>query len=201
MVGAGPECSAGTSSSAARGRGTSIPPLSLRRAFIDSIGTMAGTSSSASLPTGRGGRGGKKRGGGHGRGRGRQTATPSSPPPPAHSPEHGTARVDPSEVEATGTPDHEPRVDGPSAHETSAHETPDQDGDRATSQETSGWGTWPDLREGLSGHADGGGDDQFTDSEGEVVEGATVYQRGGTRLPPVPATRELRPMIRPDGEK
>jgi hypothetical protein len=158
------------------------------------------------LPTGRGRvRGGKKRGGGRGRGRGRQIGTPSSPPPPAHSPEHMTARVDPSEVEATGTPDHEPRVDGPSAHETpvpeaSAHETPDQDRDRATSQETSGWGTWPDPPEGPSGHADGGGD-QFTDSEGEVVEGVTVYQRGGTRLPPLPATREQRPVIRPDGEK
>jgi hypothetical protein len=113
-----------------------------------------------------------------------------------------TARVDPSEEEATRTPIHEPRVDKPSTHEVSAHETSAHETlDQATSQETSGWGTWPDPPEGLSGHADGGGDDPSTDSEGEVVEGATVYQCGGTRLPPVPATRELRPVIRPDGEK
>ena len=203
MVGAGPERSEAPSSSARGGRG-SIPPVPLRRPLLDSMGTPPGASSSASLPTGRGGRGGKKRGGRLGRrgGRGRQAATPSSPPPPADSPEHVTARVDSSEEEATRTPVHEPQVDGPSAHETpdleaSSHDTPDQ----ATSQETSGWGTWPDPPEGPSGHADGGGDDPFTDSEGEVVEGATVYQRGGTRLPPVPATRELRPVIRPDGEK
>ena len=108
--------------------------------------------------------------------------------------------MDPSKVEATGTLDHEPRVDGPSAHETpvleaSAHETPDQ----ATSKETSGWGTWPDLSMGPSGHADGGGD--AADSEDEVVEGATVYQCGCTRLPTVPATREQRWLIFPDGEK
>ena len=198
MVGAGPERSEAPSSSARGGRG-SIPPVPLRRALLDSMGTPPGPSSSASVPTGGRGQGGKKRGGrsgrGHGRG-GRQARTPSSPPPPADSPEHMTARVDPSEEEAMRTPVHEPWVDGPSADETSAHETPDQ----GTSQETSGWGTWPDPPEGPSGHADGGGD-EFTDSEGEVVEGATVYQRGGTRLPPMPATRELRPVIRPDGEK
>jgi len=43
--------------------------------------------------------------------------------------------------------------------------------------------------------------DESTDSEGEVVEGVTVYQHGGTRLPPVPTTREQRPVIRPHGEK
>ena len=41
----------------------------------------------------------------------------------------------------------------------------------------------------------------FSDSEDEVVEGATVCQRGSTRLPPVPATRELRWLIRPDGDR
>ena len=65
------------------------------------------------------------------------TATaPSSPPPPAVSPEHVTARVDSSVEEATRTPVHEPRVDWPSAHESSAHETPEE--------HTSGWGTWSD---------------------------------------------------------
>ena len=66
---------------------------------------------------------------------------PSSPPPPAVSPEHVTARVESSEEEPTRTPVHEPRVDGPSAHET-------------LDEHTSGWGTWPDQPEGPSGHAE-----------------------------------------------
>ena len=142
------------------------------------------------------------------------TATvPSSPPPPAVSPEHVTARVDSSEEEATRTPvheppihgswaheppvhgswAHEPRVDGPLAYEPwvdapSAHETPEE--------HTSGWGTLPDEPEGPSGHADDGGEP--TDLE---EEGGTVYQRGATRLPSVPATREQRWLIFPDGER
>ncbi|XP_073362983.1 uncharacterized protein [Aegilops tauschii subsp. strangulata] len=147
------------------------------------------------------GKGGKKRGvGGRGRGRGgRVTARArSSPPPPAVSPEHVTARVDSSEEEATRTPvhepsAHEPRVDGPLAYEPwvdapSAHETPEE--------HTSGWGTLPDEPEGPSGHADDGGEP--TDIE---EEGGTVYQRGCTRLPSVPATREQRWLIFPDGER
>ena len=113
---------------------------------------------------------------------------PSSPPPPAVSPEHVTARVDSSEEEATQTPVHEPRVDGPSAHEPSAHETPEE--------HTSRWGTWPDELEGPSGHADDGGEP--TDIE---EEGGTVYQRGCTRLPSMPATREQWWLIFPDGER
>ena len=123
---------------------------------------------------------------------------PSSPPPPAVSPEHVTARVDSSEEEATRTlvhepSAHEPRVDGPSAHEPwvdapSAHETPEE--------HTSRWGTWPDEPEGPSGHADDGGEP--TDIE---EEGGTVYQRGCTRLPSVPATCEQRWLIFPDGER
>ena len=35
----------------------------------------------------------------------------------------------------------------------------------------------------------------------EVVEGATVYRRGCTRLPPVLVTREQRWTIRPQKEK
>jgi hypothetical protein len=55
-----------------------------------------------------------------------------------------------------------------------------------------------------SGHADGG-EDSFSEdsySEGELVEeGKKVYQRGGTKLPPVPATRDQRWLIVPNGEK
>jgi hypothetical protein len=213
MVGAGPERSEAPSSSARGGR-SSIPHAPLRRALLDSMATPPGPSSSTAVPSRGRGKGGKKRGvGARGRGRGgRVTArVPSSPPPPAVSPEHVTARVDSSEEEATRTPvheppvhgssaheprvdgssAHEPRVDGPSAHESSAHETPEE--------HTSGWGTWPDQPEGPSGHADDGGDP--ADIEGEVVEGATVYQRGCTRLPSVPATREQRWLIFPDGER
>jgi hypothetical protein len=54
-----------------------------------------------------------------------------------------------------------------------------------------------------SGHA--GGEDTFSDdsySEGELVErGKKVYQRGGTKLPAVPATRDHRGVIEPNGEK
>ena len=118
---------------------------------------------------------------------------PSSVPPPVVSPENMTSRVDSSKEEATRTPvheplAHEPRVDGPSAHEPSAHETPEE--------HMSGWGTWPDEPEGPSGHADDGG--QPTDIE---EEGGTVYQRGCTRLPSVPETREQRWLIFPDGER
>ena len=67
---------------------------------------------------------------------------PSLPQPPTISPEHVTARVDSSEEEATRTPvhepsAHEPRVDGPSTHESWAHESPEE--------HTSGWrgAEWP----------------------------------------------------------
>jgi hypothetical protein len=214
MVGAGRERSEAPSS-ARGGRGTSIPPQTLRRALYDSIGTPEGASSSAKLPTGRGGRGrGRKapkvtRGG---RGRGRKAATPSSPPPPADSPEHRTATVDPSEVEATRTPVHEPRVDDPSVSDAATRETPVPDASSretpvpdASSYETphasTGWDTWPDLHQPEpSGHADGGGD-QLSDSGDEVAEGATVYHHGCTRFPPVPATREQRWPIRPESLK
>ena len=83
---------------------------------------------------------------------------PSSPPPPVVSPEHVTARVDSSEEEATWAPVHEP-----SAHDSWAHETPDE--------HTSGWGTWPDQPGGPSGHADDGG------------EPTDIEEVGGHRLP------------------
>ena len=126
---------------------------------------------------------------------------PSSPPPPAVSPKHVTARVDSSEEEATRTPVHEPPVDGPSAHESWAHETPEE--------HTSGWGTWSGQPEKPSGHAGDGGepsghaDDggEPTDFEEEGEEGGNVYQRGATRLPSVPATHEQRWLTFPDGER
>ena len=55
-----------------------------------------------------------------------------------------------------------------------------------------------------SGHADGGEDNFSEDSysEGELVEGGKkVYQRGGTKLPSVPVTRDQRWLIQPNGEK
>ena len=197
MVGAGRERSEAPSSSARGGR-SSIPHVPLHRALLDSMSTPPGPSSSTAVPSR--GRGRKRGGGARGRGRGgRVTArAPSSPPPPAVSPEHVTARVDSSEEEATRTPVHEPlvhgslthkpRVDGPLAHESSAHETP--------KEHTSRWGTWPDQPEKPSGHADDGGEP--TDIE---EKGGTVYQRGCTRLPSVPATCEQRWLIYPDGER
>ena len=114
--------------------------------------------------------------------------------------------VDPFAEEATGTPFHEPGVDGHSSHETPAHETavPEASPD----VERPGWEPWPDRTElpdwtegpGVSGGGDGG--DDLTYSEGDVqVDGATVYKRGSTRLPVVPATREQRPVIKPEGDR
>lgn len=90
MVGVGPDRSGGTSSSAARWRGPSIPPLSHWRALEDSLGTPTGASSSASLSTRRGGRVGKKaKGTVHGCERSRRTAMSSSPPPQLIHPSTG----------------------------------------------------------------------------------------------------------------
>ena len=54
-----------------------------------------------------------------------------------------------------------------------------------------------------SGHADG--EDTWSGdsySDGELVEGGKkVYQRGGTNLPVVPATRDHRWLIEPNREK
>ncbi|KAI5016415.1 hypothetical protein ZWY2020_006266 [Hordeum vulgare] len=80
-------------------------------------------------------------------------ATRSPPPPQADSPENMTSRVDLSEVEATRSPVHEPRVDEPSTHETHVPEasfqmTPEQSRDEGTSPETQ-WDTWAEP----SGHA------------------------------------------------
>ena len=54
---------------------------------------------------------------------------------------------------------------------------------------------------GVGGHSVGCRDESM-DSEGDVqVDGATVYKRGSTRLPVVPATREQRPVIKPGGDR
>ena len=74
--------------------------------------------------------------------------------------------------------------------------------------ERPGWETWPDRTElpdwteGPGGSGGGDGGDELTDSEGDVqVDGATVYKRGSTRLPVAPATREQRPVIKPEGDR
>src|SRR4051812_11679159 len=106
MVGAGRERSEAPTS-ARGGRGSSIPPQSLRRALDLSLQSPATVASSSA--GGGGGGGGKKKEkaarGGRGGGRGRKAATPSSPPPPAESPDHRTApsEIDPSEVDPSRT--------------------------------------------------------------------------------------------------
>ncbi|KAI5006792.1 hypothetical protein ZWY2020_034035 [Hordeum vulgare] len=187
MVGKGRKHSAAASLSAGDGMGTSIPASPLRRVLLS---TLQGA------PPVRGGRPPAKPRGTKGtRGRGRGRATRSPPPPQADSPEHKTSRVDSSEVEATWSPVHEPRVDEPQVDEPSTHETRvpeasfqatlEQSRDEGTSQETQ-WDTWPEP----SGHAG---------SDEELGEGATVYQRGSLGL------LVLRPSerwsIRPNGDK
>ena len=127
--------------------------------------------------------------------------------------------VDPFAEEATGTPVQEPGVDGHSSHETpvqdqprvevqSAHETTVPEA--SPNVEKPGWETWPDRTElpdwteGPGGSGGGDGGDELTDSEGDVqVDGApaTVYKCGSTRLPVAPATREQRPVIKPEGDR
>lgn len=129
--------------------------------------------------------------------------------------------VDPFAEEATGTPVQEPGVDGHSSHETPVQEQPRVEVHSAQEQpeettvpeaspdvERSGWEPWPDRTElpdwteGPGGSGGGDGGDELTDSEGDVqVDGATVYKRGSTRLPVAPATREQRPVIKPEGDR
>ena len=131
--------------------------------------------------------------------------------------------VDPFAEEATGTPVQEPGVHGHSSHETPVQEKPRVDVHSAQEQpeetmvpeaspdvERHGWEPWPDRTElsdwteGPGGSGCGDGGDELTDSEGDVqVDGApaTVYKRGSTRLPVAPATREQRPVIKPEGDR
>ena len=129
--------------------------------------------------------------------------------------------VDPFAEEATGTPVQEPVVDGHSSHETPVQEQPRVEVHSAQEQpeesmvleaspdmKRPGWETWtdctelPDWNEGPGGSGGGDGGDELTDSEGDVqVDGATVYKRGSTRLPVAPATREQRPVIKPEGDR
>ena len=164
-----------TSGSRGRGRGNALPPLALRRSLLESISSPPPTTDE--LPRGRGGQkktGRGKAGGGRGKGR-RAPAAASSPPPPADSPEH--CRVDPS----SDTPVHQPEVE-----------------EEATSTRTT-WSPWPDQPEQHTPEGEAGAELDTTDEE-EVAEGTTVYQRGGTRLPSVPATPAQKPLIAPDGE-
>ena len=121
----------------------------------------------------------------------------------------------------------EPRVDGHSTHETpvqdqpwvevcSDNETPVQDQpqvevrsaheipvpEASADVETPVWGAWPERTQGPGGSGGGDGGDEFTDSEGDVqVDGDTVYKRGSTCFPVVPATCEQRPVIKPEGDR
>ena len=203
MVGAGRERS-GAPTSARGGRGSSIPPHSLRRALDLSLQSPATVASSSA---GRG-RGGKKKEkaarGGRGGGRGRKAATPSSPPPPAESPDHRAApsEIEPSEVDpsmADAPTADEPRADDePRASESSPHETPELRRGHAES-EPSPWEDWTESS--AHGCVQGGDYSPDSYSEGEWVEGRKVYQHGRTKLPPTPATADQRWLIAPNGEK
>ena len=166
--------------------------------------TPAGASSLAGRGRGKTNRGAR---GGRGGGRVRKAAAPSSPPPPADSPDHRSApsQVDPSDLDPSRTPVHEPRVDERRADEPrvdehrdtepSSHETPELSRDHAESQRD----PWADSTESSGRAAGGYGSDSY--SEGEWVEGRKVYQRGGTKLPPIPATPDQRWLIAPQGDK
>nr|XP_020147877.1 uncharacterized protein LOC109733088 [Aegilops tauschii subsp. strangulata] len=197
MVGAGRDRSEAPSSARA-GRGVIIPPQHLRRALDDSMQTPVGASSSA----GRG-RGKPKRAsrGGRGGGRGRKAAAPSLPPPPADSPDHRSA---PSQEDWSRTPVHERRVDELSSQETPVPEPSSQEtrAPESSSHKTPVPESSPHVTPDTSGHADDEetwSEDSF--SEDELVEqGKRVYQRGGTKLPAVPATRDQRWLIQPNRE-
>ncbi|KAI4972127.1 hypothetical protein ZWY2020_003052 [Hordeum vulgare] len=131
------------------------------------------------------------------RGRGRGRATRSPPPPQADSPEHRrTSRVDSSEVEATWSPVHEPRVDEHQVDEHSTHETRVPEASFRTLRTGRDEVVRPrdqwDTSLSQAGHLG---------SDEELGEGDTVYQRGSSGLPLVPATPEQRWSIRPNGDK
>ena len=155
-VGAGREHSEPPSLACPR-RGVVIPPQHLRRALVDSMQTPAGASSAER------GRGKTKRGatrGGRGGGRGRKAVAPSSPPTEADSPNHRSApsQVEPSDLDPSRTPVHEPQADEPHVAVPSSQETRVPESSSHVTPDT-------------SGHADGEetwSDDSF--SESELVE-------------------------------
>ena len=202
MVGAGRERSRAPTS-ARGGRGSSIPPHSLRRALDLSLQSPA-TVASSSAGRGRGGKKEKAARGGCGIGRGRKAATPSSPPPPAESPDHRAApsEIEPSEVDPSmadaPTADDKPRAAEPRAAESSPHETPELRQGHAES-EPSPWEDWTESS--AHGCVQGGDYSPDSYSGGEWVEGCKVYQRGRTKLPPTPATPDQRWLIMPKGLK
>ena len=73
--------------------------------------------------------------------------------------------------------------------------------DEATSQATSR-GVWPEVQ--TPGEEVGAKGPELethdSDDEAEGGEGTTVYQRGGTRLPPKPVTPAHKSLISPAGE-
>ena len=96
--------------------------------------------------------------------------------------------MDPSDLDLSQTPVHEPRADEPRVAEPSSDETRVPE---SSSQETRVPESSSHVTPEASGHADGGEDNFYKDSysEGELVEGGKkVYQHGGTKLPPVPVT-------------
>ena len=116
---------------------------------------------------------------------------------PSRTPVHEPRADEPTADAPTAD---EPRADErratePSSRETPSHETPELSRDHAESQPN----PWADSTES-SGRA-GGGYSSDSYSEGEWVEGRKVYQRGGTKLPPTPATPDQRWLIAPNGEK
>ena len=108
--------------------------------------------------------------------------------------------MEPSDLDPSRTPVHEPRVDEPLVAEPTFDETRVPE---SSSHETQVPESFSHVTPDTSGRADGEetwSDDSF--SEGELVEqGKKVYQRGGTKLPAVPATRDQRSLIQPNGEK
>ena len=211
MVGAGRERSEAPSSSARGGR-SSIPHAPLRRALLDSMATPPGPSSSTAVPSR--GRGKKKRGGGaRGRGRGgRVTLTaPSSPPPPAVSPEHVTARWTRLRRRLHGLRSTSLRSTG--LRPTSLGSTglrPTRVGPTRPRRSTRLDGVLGrvSLRSRVAMPMMAGSRVATLMMAGSRLilrrrgrRGGNVYQHGATRLPSVPATREQRWLIFPDGER
>ena len=102
--------------------------------------------------------------------------------------------MDPSDLDPSRTPVHKPRANDPTSDETRVLES--------WSQETRVPESSSHVTLETSGHADGGEDTLSDDSykDGELVEGGKkVYQCGGTKLLPVPPTRDQRWLIEPNG--
>ena len=73
--------------------------------------------------------------------------------------------------------------------------------EEATSQSTS-WGVWPEAQTPVGEVGAEGPELETRDSDDKAERGerTTVYQRGGTRLPPEPVTPAHKSLIAPAGE-